>query len=229
VHSGAWAPGEPGGLADNRRQKAKDDPVNRRQTLRRLAPLAGLALLGSSMGLAGCTGWRLRGGALEFAFQTILVRGQNQSPVIDRSNPAQSRFPQPFEGVDFANRLRQELKSRHGRTLVERVVDAQVVLRIESLQSRRKAISFSGTGQIREFELYQELVYTIEDARGVALSQSSRLEVTRSVATLETAVLATSNLEEVQRESMESYLLQQLIRQLSALRDVSASTRPQTP
>jgi len=203
--------------------------MNRRQTLQRLAPLAGLALLGASMGLSGCTGWRVRGGALSFDFQSILILSPEQQVNIDRGDPGTTRYPQVTSGGGLVPRLRQELRARHKKTLVETILQAQVVLKIKRIETRKLALSFTSAGQVREFELRMELDYSIEDNNGRILTPDASLEVVRTLATLETTTLATSNEEASQLASMEVFLVQQIIRQLAALRNAPPSTRPQTP
>jgi len=181
------------------------------------------------MGLSGCTGWRVRGGALSFDFQSILILSPEQHVKIDRGDPSTAVFPQSTSGGGMVNRLRQELRARHKRTLVEKVIDAQVILKIKRLETRKLALSFTSAGQIREFEIRVELDYSIEDASGRILTPDATLEAARTLATLETTTLATSNEEASQLASMEVFLVQQIIRQLAALRNAPSSTRPQTP
>ena len=202
--------------------------MNRRQTLKSLAPLAGLGILIASGGLSGCAGWRVRGGTLGFDFQSILILSAEQQVNIDKADPGTARYPQATSGTGLAPRLRQELRARHNKVLVETIPQAQVILKIKRVETRKLAMSFTSAGQVREFELRMELDYSIEDSSGRILAPDASLEVVRTLATLETTILATSNEEAAQLVSMEVFLVQQIIRQLAALRNAPSQTRPQT-
>ena len=167
------------------------------------------------------SGWRLKGSQLSFPFQRILIVDLNQDVRIHRTEPDQMRFDQSTISRSLASRLRVQLSERHKLTLVEKVTDAQLVLKINSLDHRKTVLSFSSGGQPRELEIRAKLAYQLEGAGGRLITAPTTIELTRTMTVLETAVLATANEESAQIEALESELLQRIVRQLSALRDAA--------
>jgi len=202
--------------------------MNRRQTLQRLAPLAGLALLGASMGLSGCTGWKISAYPPDFDFISIYIESAESKVNLksDRTTKFGSK-DRPYRGLVL--KLSNELEFRHKRNVVDRPIDAEVVLKIKRIQKMKNATAFSRAGQLRQFELTMEVDLTIENSIGQILAPELNLQVTRTLGTLDSTKLATSNEEASQLASMEVFLVQQIIRQLAALRNAPPSTRPQTP
>ena len=202
--------------------------------LLRLAGLAGAAAV-----VSGC-GWRIRG-ALDFPFQSIMIVAPGQGPQIDRgrnteaagavgsssNDPArQPEIAQATSGGGFTERLRRELGARYRRRLVGRANEAEVVLRIVSLQQQRVVVGFSGTGRPREIEIKSSLGFRIEDALGRPLIPTDVLELRRTISINETDVLSSDDGERFQTNAMEEELIQQILRRLSGLSRRATPVRP---
>jgi outer membrane lipopolysaccharide assembly protein LptE/RlpB len=198
--------------------------------------LAGFAGLMAASQLTGC-GWRIRG-AMAFGFERIMVVAPDQSPQIDRgqmtlgqgpSGRAQALDPQMAQSVlgnGFSERLRRELSARYGLRLVTRPNDAEVVLRIISLQPQRLVVGFSGTGRPREVELKTSLEFRIEDPLGRLLIPTDMLELRRTISVNEIDVLSSDDAERFQINAMEEDLIQQILRRLSGLSRSATPIRP---
>ena len=200
--------------------------MKRRTALRQFT---GLGFAAALLPLTACSGWRVKGSQLDFPFQRILVREPNQEARVHPTDPARLRFDQSTLYRGLASRLRAELRDRHKLTLVEEMVDAQIVLKISSIGQRKTVLSFSSGGQPRELELRLRLTYQAESAAGRLIVAPTTVELARTITVLETAVLATSNEEISQIEALESEVIQRIVRQLSALRDAPQENRSTTP
>lgn len=204
-----------------------------------------LLMAGGALGLgllSGC-GFRVRGGGLNFGFDRILVLGPDQSnaePGAQTGRPAasasgsvtapatpanQRQFAQPVTGNGLVERLRRELSSRYKRTLAGGFEDAEVVIRITSIQSERLVVGYSGSGRPREIELRRALSFRAEDAAGRSLIPPDTLELRRTVSISESDVLASDDAERFQTTAMENDLLQQLLRRIAAIRRDAAPIR----
>jgi len=199
---------------------------------RELLVASGMATV---LAVSGC-GWRIRG-AMDFGFQRIMVVAPGQGPQIDRGRTLESsgtpssravrpEFAQTVSAGGFAERLRRELSARYRRTLVSSVDDAEVVLRIISLQPQRLVVGFSGTGRPREIELKTSLEFRIEDPIGRPIIPSDVLELRRIISINETDVLSSSDAERFQINAMEEDLIQQILRRLSGLSRRATPVRP---
>lgn len=154
-----------------------------------LPPLAAAAL-------AAC-GFRLRG-APRFAFDSLHLA--STSP------------------------LAQELKRQLEAAGALRVLDArtsptqaQVVLELLTEQRQKVVAGRSASGQVREFQLRMSLRFRLRTARGVELIPETTLTQQRDISFNESQALAKEAEEELLLRDMQSDLVQQLVRRLSAV------------
>ncbi len=163
-----------------------------------LALLSWAALVGTLATLEGC-GFKLRG-AQSLAFSSALV----QSP--------------------SATSLVQELQRGLEDSAVKVVSDAklqatvQVVLDVLNEQREKSVVGVTSSGQVRELQLRLRLKFRLRTATGKDLIEETELLQQRDISFNETAALS-KEAEEVQLyRSMQTDMVQQLLRRLGAVR-----------
>lgn len=156
-----------------------------------------LFLLGAA-GLAGC-GFQLRR-APDFAFRTIAV-------------PANT-------GV--ANELRRNLASAPDLQVLPatEAAKAEVILDILADTREKVVVGLNASGQVREFQLRNRLLFRLRTPQGKELIPQTELLQQRDVSFNESAVLAKEAEEALLYRDMQSDLVQQLMRRLAAVKSV---------
>ncbi|RYF36717.1 MAG: hypothetical protein EOO25_20420 [Comamonadaceae bacterium] len=163
---------------------------------RRFLVAAGAATL-----LAGC-GFRLRG-VPSFAFNTIFVNGPENSPLV--------------------NELRQQISSSGTVQVIReagRAPEAQVVLDIISEQREKVVVGLSASGQVREFQLRTRLKFRLRTPQGKELIAETELLQQRDISFSESAVLSKEAEEGLLYRTMQSEIVQQLMRRLAAIKSL---------
>ena len=156
-----------------------------------------LFLLGAG-GLAGC-GFRLRQ-APDFAFGTIAV---------------------PANG-GLANELRRNLSSIPDVQLLPatEATKADVILDILSDTREKVVVGLNASGQVREFQLRNRVLFRLRTPQGKELIPQTELVQQRDVSFNESAVLAKEAEEALLYRDMQTDLVQQLLRRLAAVKSV---------
>ncbi|RZJ25883.1 MAG: hypothetical protein EOO54_04815 [Haliea sp.] len=149
--------------------------------------------------LAGC-GFRLRG-VPSFAFSTIHINGPENSPLL--------------------NELRQQISSSGTVQVIReaaRASEAQVVLDIVSEQREKVVVGLSASGQVREFQLRTRLKFRLRAPQGKELIAETELLQQRDISFNESAVLSKEAEEQLLYRTMQSEIVQQLMRRLAAIK-----------
>ncbi|MFN7570855.1 MAG: LPS assembly lipoprotein LptE [Betaproteobacteria bacterium] len=154
-------------------------------------------LLGSTFafGLSAC-GFRLRGSAT-LPFETLYL-----------ALPANSSF-----GAELARNLRAGTNVK----LVDKREEAQAILEIGADTRDREVVSVNAQGQVREVRLRQTVSVRVTDGKGKDFLPSTTLFTRRDVSYDERQVLASQAEESLIYRDMQTDLVQQLLRRLSAL------------
>lgn len=154
-------------------------------------------LLGSAcaLGLSAC-GFRLRGSAT-LPFDTLYL-----------ALPANSSF-----GAELARNLRAGTNVK----LVDRREEAQAILEVGADTRDREVVSVNAQGQVREVRLRQTVTVRVTDGKGRDFLPSTTLFTRRDVSYDERQVLASQAEEALIYRDMQTDLVQQLLRRLSAL------------
>ena len=154
-------------------------------------------LLGSTFafGLSAC-GFRLRGSAT-LPFETLYL-----------ALPANSSF-----GAELARNLRAGTNVK----LVDKREEAQAILEIGADTRDREVVSVNAQGQVREVRLRQTVSVRVTDGKGKDFLPSTTLFTRRDVSYDERQVLASQAEEALIYRDMQTDLVQQLLRRLSAL------------
>ena len=167
--------------------------TTRRQWLGASAAAATTAML------AGC-GFRLRG-TQSYAFDSIYVA-----------------MP---ESSGLGNELRRQLASNGKLRVIRDAAEApkaQVVL--ESLQDQRErsVVGLTASGQVREFQLRVRFRFKLRTPAGRELIPDTEILQQRDVSFSETTALASEQEDELLYRTMQSDVVQQVLRRLAAVR-----------
>ena len=167
---------------------------------RRLFTQSALAALLASgaAALTGC-GFKLRG-SFNYAFKTLL------SGFVDNST--------------LGNEFKRVLAADGAVTLVNEAEKAQVVLDVISEQREKAVVGITSSGQVREFQLRIRLKFKLRTPAGKDIIPETELLVQRDISFNESAVLAKEAEEGLLYRDMQSDMVQQLLRRLSAVKEL---------
>jgi LPS-assembly lipoprotein len=113
-----------------------------------------------------------------------------------------------YSGV--AQELRIELDSA-GAEVTEDRDDATAVIRIMRERFQRRVLSVGSAGRASEYELFQEVIFTVEDPQGNVLLEPQTLRMTRDLVFDDTQLLGKVGEAEVIRRQMQRDLARQIL------------------
>lgn len=146
--------------------------------------------------LTAC-GFHLRG-VSTFPFKTIFVAGSDSTPL----------------GLA----LRRNLKSQTNIQLTKEANEADVVLDVLSERPEKVILSLTVQGFVREYTLNSYLTFQVRDKGGKVVLPSTTIMASRTISYNENVVLSKAVEEAALFKEMQSDLVQQLIRRLSAMK-----------
>ena len=159
--------------------------------------------------LAGC-GFQLRQ-TNDFAFKTLYANFSTTSPL----------------GVE----LRRNLLGT-GRidlwTEAKLMLKADAILDILSEERQQVAVGVSATGQVRELQLRLRVRFRLRTPQGMELIEPVELFQQRDLSFTETAALSKEIEQAILYRDMQTDLVQQIMRRLSAVKPLSVVPPPQT-
>jgi LPS-assembly lipoprotein len=156
----------------------------------------GLSLALLPVALAGGCGFKIRGANLGLPFERILVQG---------------------EGV-VANEVRWILQGQPTMKIVQKSVDAQVVLNLMSERTERTVVAFSSAGRPREIQLRLRAMYRVTDGYAVEITPPAEVTVTRDISVTESEALSITSAEDAMQVDMRRDIAQQIVRRLRAIK-----------
>jgi LPS-assembly lipoprotein len=185
------------------------NPVGCVQTLgaaRGLRPTFWVALLLTVAALCSGCGFALRS-APEFAFKSIYVAAAEASPIsteLKRSLAAAGTVQVLPEA---------QLRLPSGETLV-----ADVVLEVLADQREKTVVGINASGQVREFQLRSRFKFRLRTAAGKDLVADAEIVQQRDISFNESLVLAKEAEEGLLYRDMQTDIVQQVLRRLSAVK-----------
>ena len=150
-------------------------------------------LLAMTLLLASC-GFQLRGTA-QLPFETIYI-------------------PEASAGIGLE--LKRYVRSGTRTRVVDDEKSAQAVLQFANETRFRNILSLSGGGRVREFQLVYRIAVRVHDGKGGEYLPLSVLQLTRDLTYNDTDVLAKETEEALIYREMQSDMVQQILRRLSA-------------
>lgn len=159
-----------------------------------------LLLAVPALGLTAC-GFALRQ-APKFAFSTIFIR--------------------VAEASSLGNELKRNLTGS-GLTVItdaKRLESAEVVLDVVSDQREKSVASLTSSGQVREFQLRVRVKFRLRTPQGKELIPDVELLQQRDISYSETQALSKEPEEQLLYRSMQTDIVQQMMRRLAALKEI---------
>lgn len=160
---------------------------------------ARLLLYLALLGLSGC-GFHLRGSQpqdLAFGFHALYLKVDAETP--------------------FVMELRKALQA-NGVVLSRDAAAAQLTLEVGAEQSGKTILSLSGSGRVREYQLYYRIPLRAVDARGATWMPAGEIALTRIMAYDDTQILAKQQEEALLYRDMRSDAVGQAVRRLARAR-----------
>lgn len=120
----------------------------------------------------------------------------------------------------LARELRRNLESSGQLKVLDASsppTQAQVILELLGEQRQKVVVGRSASGQVREFVLRTHLRWRLRTARGVELIPETLLTQQRDISFNETQILAKEAEEELLYRDMQTDIVYQLVRRLSAV------------
>ena len=141
----------------------------------------------------------------------------------------------PFETLNIAvpeiSQLGTELKRNiiagtHTK-LVNDPAQAQAILSVSAEDRSKTILSFDTSGRVREFQLRYRLSFRVHDARGRDYLPQSEIQLTRDISFNDAQVLAKESEESLLYRDMQSDMVQQILRRLSATPATPIALQPE--
>jgi len=149
-------------------------------------------LLLAALSLAGC-GFQLRGTA-DLPFKTLYMPPANQ----------------PGVALD----LRRNIQAGSRTTVVDDPKLAEAVLEFTQESREKVILTLAANGRVREFELQYRVSFRVHDNKGGEFVPSNTVLLKRAVTFNDTEVLAKEREDQLIYRSMESDMVQQIMRRL---------------
>ncbi|HZS81203.1 MAG TPA: LPS assembly lipoprotein LptE [Herbaspirillum sp.] len=162
-------------------------PLYQRQVLPRLLVLLAVLML------SAC-GFHLRG-SVNLPFRTIYLGFAGDSSL----------------GAELKRSLRTG-----GVKVVDQVAEAEAVMQVLADTREKKILSLGTNGRVREYSLYQRFRFQIKDQAGKILVAPTDIALKRDVSYDASQELAKQSEETLLYRDMQSDLVQQILRRLSA-------------
>lgn len=140
----------------------------------------------------------------------------------------------PFQTIYLAMAPRSELRAVVRRSLefnsklrvlgeTEDMQTADVILEVPGELREKVVMGLNAAGQVREFTLRTRLRFRLRTPQGRELIPQTELLAEREIGFAETAALAKAEEEALLYRDMQQDLLQQMLRRLAAVRDLSGT------
>jgi len=141
--------------------------------------------------------------------------------------PANLPFKTIFLGFADNSQLGTELKRYIRASGVEVVSDkdeAEAVLQVIADTREKKILTLNTNGRVREYSLYQRFSFLVKDNKGAVLIPPTNITLKRDITYDENQELAKQAEEVLLYRDMQSDLVQQILRRLSASKTATAGT-----
>ena len=151
------------------------------------------------LALAAC-GFQLRGSAA-LPFNTVYVPGAVSGIALD---------------------LARNIQAGTNAKVVNDPKAAEAIMQFTGETREKEILSLTGTGRVREFRLRYRVGFRVHDAAGRDYVPQSTLELTRDVSFNDSEVLAKESEEQLLYRDMQTDMVQQIMRRLSAAQKPAA-------
>jgi|TARA_B110000438_G_scaffold97919_1_gene96943 LPS-assembly lipoprotein len=125
-----------------------------------------------------------------------------ESLYIQASNPSVT--------IDIKRRIQASSKT----AVLESRKDAQAILVINSAELKKKILSVSGTGRVREFQLRYSISFRVNDQKGREIVPDTKIEVNRVLPYSDSAILSAAAEENMLLKDMKKDAILKLMDRL---------------
>jgi LPS-assembly lipoprotein len=157
--------------------------------------------LTTALMLSAC-GFQLRGanGQSTLPFKTIYLGIPDNSPL----------------GIE----LRRNIRASGDTAIVSDPKEAQAIIEVLNESREKATLTLNTQGRVREYSLYYKLRFRVKDAKDKELLAPTEITLKRDISFNESQVIAKEKEEEMLYRDMQTDLVQQILRRLSALKTV---------
>ena len=129
-----------------------------------------------------------------------------ESLYIQASNPSVT--------IDIKRRIQASSKT----AVLESRKDAQAILVINSAELKKKILSVSGTGRVREFQLRYSISFRVNDQKGREIVPDTKIEVNRVLPYSDSAILSSAAEEKMLLKDMKKDAILKLMDRLGKVK-----------
>ena len=145
--------------------------------------------------LTAACGFQLRGSA-DVPFQTIYV------PLVSAG------------GIGLE--LKRNIQAGTSAKVVDEAKDAEAVMEFTQEAREKEILSLTGTGRVREFQLRYRVGFRVHNGKGLDFIAPTSVTLVRDITFNDSDVLAKESEEQLLYRDMQSDMVQQIMRRLSA-------------
>ena len=131
------------------------------------------------------------------------------------------------ETAELHAQIRRNVEAGSTTHIVSDAKEAEAKLVVLGDVPEKSVLSIDASGRVREFQLKRTFTFQLVDAKGAVLIPSSAIVVRRDITFSDALVLSKEAEEVLLLRDMQSDLVQQLIRRLSAVKITAAPTSTQ--
>ena len=118
----------------------------------------------------------------------------------------------------LGNELKRYIGSSGGTTVATDPKAAEATLEILSESRDKTVLSLNSQGRVREYALYSKVTFLVKDKEGNSLLPPTEVAIRRTLSFNESQVLAKENEEAMLYRDMQTDVVQQILRRVSAIK-----------
>ena len=99
--------------------------------------------------------------------------------------------------------------------------DSQAILHILNARNRKKILSVSGTGRVREFQLRYSISFEVTDKKGQKIVPVSKIEISRVLPFSDSAFLSSQSEEQMLRKEMKKDAILKMMDRLGKINSLN--------
>ena len=120
----------------------------------------------------------------------------------------------PLATLDIKRRIQASSKT----TILDSRKDAQAILVIQNARLKKRILSVSGTGRVREYQLRYSILFRVNDQQGKEIVPDSDVEVNRVLPFSDSAVLSSQAEEKMLLKDMKKDAILKLMDRLGKVK-----------
>ena len=130
-------------------------------------------------------------------FESLYVQASNPSVIVD---------------------IKRRIQASSKTAVLESRKDAQAILVIKNAELKRKILSVSGTGRVREFQLRYSILFRVNDQKGREIVPDTKIEVNRVLPYSDSAILSSQAEEKMLLKDMKKDAILKLMDRLGKVK-----------